>query len=259
MSSPKPLYALLMSSFVDGWGLVYVGRVKLAVGLTAGLCAIWVLFGILGWIATPVGLYVLFAISLLIKLAAMTMAVWIARKSPEPITVSRRTHNLCISAFVLIPGILIMLRSTVLGYELNHIASNSMAPTLETGEYIVSNTRYFSPKVGDLIIYRIENIQFIARIVAVGGDTLSIVNGSVINNGHDLGFFFASAASVKEPYSLTLAPLKLEAGQVYLLGDNRDNSNDSRFIGPISVADITGKVTGIWLSETWSRVGTTFD
>ena len=45
---------------------------------------------------------------------------------------------------------------------------------------------------------------------------------------------------------------------VYLLGDNRNNSNDSRFMGQVAVEDVVGKVTGIWFSEERARIGTTF-
>ncbi len=68
----------------------------------------------------------------------------------------------------------------------------------------------------------------------------------------------APAERVKRDYSLTLAPLKAEEGHVYLLGDNRDSSNDSRFIGQVPVSELTGKVTGIWYSADQERIGTTF-
>ena len=57
---------------------------------------------------------------------------------------------------------------------------------------------------------------------------------------------------------MELAPLKVEPGHVYLLGDNRNNSNDSRFMGQVAVEDVVGKITGIWFSSERSRIGTTF-
>jgi signal peptidase I len=42
------------------------------------------------------------------------------------------------------------------------------------------------------------------------------------------------------------------------LGDNRDVSNDSRFMGQVAVEDVVGKVTGIWFSNERGRIGTTF-
>jgi signal peptidase I len=50
----------------------------------------------------------------------------------------------------------------------------------------------------------------------------------------------------------------IEKDHVYLLGDNRDSSNDSRFMGQVALEDITGKVTGIWYSSERSRIGTAF-
>ena len=57
--------------------------------------------------------------------------------------------------------------------------------------------------------------------------------------------------------SLALAPLRVEPGNVYLFGDNRDVSNDSRFMGQVA-EDVVGKVTGVWLSDELGRSGTTF-
>ncbi|WP_329608513.1 S26 family signal peptidase [Pseudomonas salomonii] len=70
--------------------------------------------------------------------------------------------------------------------------------------------------------------------------------------------FHAPAERVKKDYSLMLAPLRVEPGHVYLLGDNRDVSNDSRFMGQVADEDVVGKVAGIWFSGELGRIGTTF-
>lgn len=109
------------------------------------------------------------------------------------------------------------------------------------------------------MVYRYKGIEATKRVAAVAGDTLAIVNGEVINNGRNFGLLGAPAERVKRDYSLTLAPLKIEEGYVYLLGDNRDGSNDSRFIGQVAVSELTGKVTGIWYSADQERTGTNFE
>lgn len=133
-----------------------------------------------------------------------------------------------------------------------------MTPTLSIGDYIVSDLRPGAPKVGEIVVYRWNGTEAVKRVAGVGGDTLAIVNGELIRNGENLGLFHAPAERVKKDYSLTLAPFLVEPGHVYLLGDNRDVSNDSRFMGQVAVADVVGKVTGIWLSNEPARIGTVF-
>ena len=133
-----------------------------------------------------------------------------------------------------------------------------MVPTLSIGDYIMSDLRAGVPKVGDIVVYRWNGTEAVKRVAGIGGDTLAIVNGEVIRNGENLGLFHAPAERVKKDYSLELAPLQVAPGHVYLLGDNRDGSNDSRFMGQVAVEDVVGKVTGIWFSSERGRIGTTF-
>jgi signal peptidase I len=96
-------------------------------------------------------------------------------------------------------------------------------------------------------------------LVKPGSAVVSIVAGEVIVNGRNLGLFHAPVERVKDAHSLELAPQRVKPDHVYLLGDSRDDSNDSRFMGQVALEDITGKVTGIWLSGERAKVGTTFD
>ncbi|CRM06184.1 MULTISPECIES: S26 family signal peptidase [Pseudomonas] len=66
----------------------------------------------------------------------------------------------------------------------------------------------------------------------------------MIRNGENLGLFHAPAERGKKDYSLELAPLHVAPGHVYLLGDNRDVSHDSRLMGQVPLEDVVGKVTG---------------
>lgn len=254
------LQAFLMSCLVAGWGLFYVGRTRWAISVAALLYAGSVLLGVCGLIASPVGVQSLLTFIITLKLVSAVIAAVLARRYNGPPDVPRiRFHVLYVGSLVVITLLLLsVLRGPVLGFKTYSIPGGSMAPTVSMGDYIVSDTRQGPPRVGDIVIYRHEGIEAIKRVAGVAGDSLAIVNGELIRNGENLGLFHAAADRVKEGYSLELAPLNVAPGHVYLLGDNRDASNDSRFTGQVAVEDVVGKVTGIWFSKERARIGTTF-
>ena len=89
--------------------------------------------------------------------------------------------------------------------------------------------------------------DFVKRVIAVPGDTIQITSNSVILNG----------VTLKEPYVVvppgeaeneaTSPPRKLAAGQYWVMGDNRVNSSDSRYFGPVVRSDIIGPAFMVFL------------
>ncbi len=118
----------------------------------------------------------------------------------------------------------------------------SMEPTLDEGDRILINrvTYHFrQPKTGDIIVFHSpvrEGEDLVKRVIAVGGDTLSISHGTVSVNG----------VALSEPYLLEQGfagdypETKIPAGQLFVMGDNRNNSGDSRFFGPIEGKAVIG-------------------
>ena len=121
------------------------------------------------------------------------------------------------------------------------IPSQSMAPTLEAGDQIVV-TRYFrsSPERGDVIVFRSprggEELM-VKRVIAVPGDLVDSRLGRVRIGGHTL----------PEPYVLRTAATGaidtqiVPAESYYVLGDNRDDSIDSRSWGFVPRGDVVGR------------------
>lgn len=123
------------------------------------------------------------------------------------------------------------------------IQGNSMVPTFFHGErYFVNKVAYInsSPKRNDIIVFKIphEEIFLIKRVVAVEGDTISIKDNELYVNGE----------KVNEPYiketmiTPDIKEMQLHKDEVFVLGDNRNNSNDSRNFGPIKKGMILGKL-----------------
>jgi len=118
----------------------------------------------------------------------------------------------------------------------------SMEPTLIEGDRILINrlTYHFrDPKNGDIIVFHspiTAGEDLVKRVIAVGGDTISISGGKVFVNG---------VAQV-EPYLMEqgvtsdLPEKQVPAGQLFVMGDNRNNSGDSRFFGTIERKSVIG-------------------
>ena len=149
------------------------------------------------------------------------------------------------------------------------IPSGSMDPTLPLGDRVAVEAG--SPRLGEIVVFhppegaaaeicgsgrpigpggapcakpvpREERIRFIKRIVAGPGDTISVVEGHVIRNGQ----------REKDPYIRPCpgvgecnfpVPIRVPEGDWFLMGDNRGESDDSRFWGPVPASWIIGVVT----------------
>lgn len=152
----------------------------------------------------------------------------------------------------------------------------TMAPTLLAGDFIISNKLAYGikekkPKRGDVIVFtRTEKLGqfFIKRVVAVPGDIVAISAGELsINNER---CFYASEQKIEnfEIFTETcldskrrilraltgqlktpdMSAVTLKDGEFFVLGDNRDASEDSRDWGPIASDQVSGKAQIIWLS-----------
>ncbi len=133
--------------------------------------------------------------------------------------------------------------------ELYMVEGPSMRPTLVNGERLVVNKfiyRFKEPERGDVLVFRYPrdpSRDFIKRVIAVAGDTIELKDGRVFLNGqlqNETYIFEKTRGS----YSLATVP----AGTVFVMGDNRNNSEDSRFrdVGFVSLDMIKGKAVLIF-------------
>ena len=134
--------------------------------------------------------------------------------------------------------------------ELYMVEGPSMRPTLVNGERLVVNKfiyRFKSPERGEVLVFRSPrdpSRDFIKRVIAVAGDTVEIKDGRVFLNGQLLNEPYI-LERIKGSYPIATVP----EGHIYVMGDNRNNSEDSRFkdVGFVPLELIKGKaVTVFW-------------
>ena len=146
--------------------------------------------------------------------------------------------------------------------EIFYIPSASMEPTLHVGERIVVDKlsfRFSGLHRGEIVVFgrppleRSSYSDLVKRIVGLPGDRISLVDGVVVVNGVRLDEpWLPTPAPLTEP-SPVLAPYSLRTpyvvpqGMYFVMGDNRTDSEDSRYFGPISSSSVVGTMAGeVW-------------
>ena len=204
----------------------------------------------------------------------------------------------------LFPVLLLVLVFRGFIFEPVRVPSNSMMPTLLTGDFILVNKfdyglrlpilnstiiDFSKPERGDVIVFRYPNyehnagysgVDFIKRVVALPGDTISYkkdqltVNGESVKyrkigsyQGVDSGKAMSGYRHIRElfnhaDYDILLHPIgysrefsktTVPEGHYFVMGDNRPHSSDSRFWGYVPENYILGRAVGIWMHWDWNH------
>jgi signal peptidase I len=151
------------------------------------------------------------------------------------------------------------------------IPSGSMLPTLQIGDHLLVNKFIYGirlpfagtllvpikePKRGDIIVFRFprdRSTDYIKRVVGLPGDKFEIRDKTLLINDHQIDDPHAHYTSAEVlPGGLSpkdnLGPIVVPPDKYFVMGDNRDNSSDSRFWGFVDEADILGKAMIIYWS-----------
>jgi len=167
--------------------------------------------------------------------------------------------------------------SNVVGLDHFHVpALTSMKPTLVAGDYVYTDTKHYkinNPQKNDIIVFKNpkdRSVYLISRIIATEGDSIEIKSKKIFINGkeypdtysvHNDPVIFSTAEYPRDNFG----PAIISQGKIFVMGDNREMSIDSRFLGQLDNNDIVSKVLYIYFSwdeknttVRWRRIGNEF-
>ncbi|MCS7251413.1 MAG: signal peptidase I [Anaerolineae bacterium] len=141
------------------------------------------------------------------------------------------------------------------------IEGSSMEPNLRDGEYVlISKISYWfgSPQRGDVVVFRFPHDphrDFIKRIIGLPGETVAIRDGKVFIDGRPL-----EETYIRSPIIYTYGPVTLGPDEYFVLGDNRNASNDSHNWGTLPYSAIIGEAWLVyWPPSRWRLIRNPFE
>ena len=274
----------ILSCLCSGLGQVYCGRLKRGIILfiIPVMLTFVLVYSILPAIRLPRFFFLItlphfFIIAICVELFIIIDAIIIANKYKDSYQTKpyNKWYVYLIVIVIVQLGVVPMLKSfrndVIQAYIM---PAESMAPTILRGDFIFIDMTAYSPKSptrGDVIVFYSpeHRKKFAKRVIGMPGDTVEIRKKEVFINGKQMD----------EPYKIhsddrilhgsfvprdTYGPIIIPVEQIFVLGDNRDKSLDSRIFGPIELNQVEGKVARIyfsWDSVNWrircNRIGQT--
>lgn len=181
---------------------------------------------------------------------------------PQPEPQPRRKSVFREYAEALIVAVLLALLIRTFVVQAFNIPSGSMIPTLLVGDHVLVAKFYYwftEPKRGDIMVFvspQDGKTDLIKRVVGLPGDRLSMSRKQVFINGKPLAEPYSQADHGSIESALlsrrdNFGPLAIPQGKYFMMGDNRDNSYDSRYWGLVDRQAIVGKAFIIYWSWNW--------
>lgn len=265
----RPLLAVLLSLLADGLGQLYNGELIKGMALAlAGWLLLWLRISYL--MSSFLRLILLVLLSLAYKAYLCADAFAVAKKLQVDTTRAKSPVVWRMGAAALIVGVVLWTSSDsfvrkYLAFHAFRVPSASMCPTICEGDRFIADMRAFhrnSPQKGDVVIFLFDSEEtlHIKRVAAVGGDEVSQSHGGLIVNGAPLqspASACGTAAVHTDDYAAPseLAPLRVPPGRLFLVGDNSDQSYDSRYYGTVEVSKVSGRPLFLYWSPRHTRIG----
>ena len=253
------IISALLSSVIPGAGQFLLGRRK--IGLVFFFSFLFA--GVLFW---PIGIPTWFwglQIVITTSFVFFVVAGWHALRC-ESMQVEKRSYWWLILILPLSVGATVVhgnwwMRAA--GFRPFLVPSTSMEPTIHRGDRIVVDLRRYrasKPVDGELVVYKREGTFYVKRLIATGGETVEGRNGQLFVNGGRLYEPYTQHTGARGFPSLNNFEVKkVPIGKLFVVGDNRDVSYDSRTPdhGLVDEREIAGQALYIVRSSVSSRIG----
>lgn len=291
LEKPRRILAPLAALLLPGGGHFVLGAILSALSwvFVDGLCSLGM---VLGGLRSPKLFWIGLGAVLVMRLAAI-IDLRRVRKDPPPLPSWLKVAACGLVLIVVGQLEARSLRATLI--EAFKIPSGAMIPTLLVGDHLFADKRAHTPERGEVIVFRYPkepDKDFAKRVVAVGGETIEVREGAPFIDGQPIprrraagpcryeeldavrdvsderpceawqetlgGHTYTVIQDPGAPPS-TLAPQKIPPGHVFVMGDNRDNSHDSRHWGTVAPEYYKGRALFLWWSSgangiRWDRV-----
>jgi signal peptidase I len=273
----KPWLAGLLTFFTLGLGHLYYGDVKKGIFLFAG----GQLFLIIAFSSfhfyAPIGpiIAIICGIAYLIYCIADSVSGAKAYKNSYSMKRYNKWYMYIlywfVASFVIQTIVEVTVKSNIA--QAYKIPSGAMMDTLQIGDHIMADKftyKLSKPKRGDIVIFPFPNDpskDYIKRIVALGGEAIEIMDKKVMINGIKLDEPYTVYSDLRIfPKNINqrdnFGPVTVPDDSFFVMGDNRDQSNDSRFWGFVKKHTVKGKAMSIYWSwdkkagrVRWDRIG----
>ena len=193
---------------------------------------------------------------------AVTATPLVEEPTERPPARSSRTRSAVEWGVVIVGAVLVALVIKTFVMQAFFIPSSSMEPTLLINDRVLVNKlsyRFGDPERGDIVVFERPDgavttdddiNDLIKRVVGLPGDSIVIEDGAVAVNGTVLTEDYLPESSRTENGLVpctTASPCVVPEGEIFVMGDNRRNSHDSRYIGTIPESSIVGEAfVRIW-------------
>ncbi len=117
-----------------------------------------------------------------------------------------------------------------------------MYPRIDSGDFLMYYRLDKDPKAQDIVVFEKNDTRYVGRVIAVQGDTIEITDDGVVNIN---GYSMQESNIFYETYPLegfTTYPLELGPGQCFIMADQRQGTEDSRYFGPVNYNELEGTV-----------------
>jgi len=274
----RPWVAGALSTILPGLGHIYCGLFPHAMAfmLASAFCFAAALAATChGAFAQSTGFFILAGILLALNLP---LYLWALTDATKQARATRADYRLKEYNRIWIYAGLVLLASggSIAGtltfrefaYHPFYVPVSSMSPTIESGDGVFVRKSLYThenPESGEVVIFRNpedRNIFFVKRVVALAGDRVAIKDGMLLINGkavatelqgsperfsetlNERSYTVMTSSKIKDFEEIIVPP-----HHCFVLGDNRANSYDSRYFGPVAYASLTGRAEFTYWSK----------